>query len=69
MLLRLELSAPGSQLLGGQHQLYNVCLTAHGIIMIYFVVVPSMAGFANYMAPVLVGSPDMAFPRLNNLSF
>jgi len=37
--------------------------------MIYFMVVPSMAGFANYMAPVLVGAPDMAFPRLNNISF
>ena len=69
VLLRLELSAPGSQFLGGQHQIYNVIVTTHGIIMIYFVVVPSMAGFANYIAPVLIGSPDMAFPRLNNLSF
>lgn len=36
---------------------------------LYFMVVPAMAGFANYMAPVLVGAPDMAFPRLNNVSF
>lgn len=69
VLIRLELSAPGSQYLGGNHQLYNVIATTHGIMMIYFMVVPSMAGFANYFAPMLVGAPDMAFPRLNNVSF
>jgi len=69
ILVRLELSAPGSQFLAGNHQLYNVIATTHGIMMIYFMVVPTMAGFANYMAPVLVGAPDMAFPRLNNISF
>ena len=69
VLIRLELSAPGSQFLAGDHQLYNVIATSHGIIMIYFMVVPSMAGFGNYIAPVLVGAPDMAFPRLNNVSF
>lgn len=40
VLLRLELSAPGNQYLGGQHHLYNVVVTTHGIVMIYFVVVP-----------------------------
>jgi cytochrome c oxidase subunit 1 len=69
VLIRLELSAPGTQFLAGDHQLYNVILTAHGIIMLLFVVVPAMAGFANYMVPVLIGRPDMAFPRLNNVSF
>jgi len=69
ILIRLELAAPGNQFLAGNHQLYNVVATTHGIMMIYFMVVPSMAGFANYMAPVLVGAPDMAFPRLNNISF
>ncbi|MGV2348395.1 MAG UNVERIFIED_CONTAM: cbb3-type cytochrome c oxidase subunit I [Methylobacterium ajmalii] len=59
VLIRLELSAPGNQYLAGNHQLYNVVATTHGIMMIYFMVVPSMAGFGNYMAPVLVGAPDM----------
>jgi cytochrome c oxidase subunit 1 len=69
VLIRIELSAPGTQILAGDHQLYNVIITAHGIIMLLFVVVPAMAGFANYMVPVLIGAPDMAFPRLNNISF
>lgn len=69
VLIRLELSAPGNQFLGGNHQLYNVVATTHGIMIIYFMVVPSMAGFANYFAPLIVGAPDMAFPRLNNVSF
>ena len=59
VLIRLELSAPGSQYLAGDHQLYNVIATSHGIIMIYFIVVPSMAGWANYIRPVLVGAPDI----------
>lgn len=58
VLIRLELSAPGTQFLAGDHQLYNVIITAHGIIMLLFVVVPAMAGFGNYMVPVLIGAPD-----------
>lgn len=58
VLIRLELSAPGSQFLAGNHQLFNVIITAHGLIMLLFAVVPAMAGFGNYMVPVLIGRPD-----------
>ncbi|MGB0660358.1 MAG: cytochrome c oxidase subunit I [Mangrovicoccus sp.] len=84
--MRLELMHPGVQymclegarfLIPGSPEnctpnghLWNVMITYHGVLMMFFVVIPALfGGFGNYFMPLMIGAPDMAFPRLNNLSY
>ena len=67
MVIRAELAQPGSDLVNGVE--YNRLLTNHGSVMIFLWIIPIMAGFSNYVLPLMIGAQDMAFPNLNALSF
>ena len=67
MTIRAELFKPGLQIVNPEF--FNSLTTLHGLIMIFGALMPGAVGFANWMIPMQIGAPDMAFARMNNLSF
>jgi heme/copper-type cytochrome/quinol oxidase subunit 1 len=68
--IRIELGIQGYLLVEKKFHIYNVWITAHGILMIFFMLMPIIiGGIGNSILPIHLASPDMVYPRLNNLSF
>ncbi len=67
MVIRAELFEPGLQLV--EPNFFNQMTTVHGLIMVFGAVMPAFTGLANWLIPMMIGAPDMALPRMNNLSF
>ncbi|MDX3234168.1 cytochrome c oxidase subunit I [Streptomyces sp. ME03-5709C] len=67
LVMRAELARPGTQILSNEQ--YNQAFTMHGTLMLLMFATPLFAGFANAIMPIQIGSPDVAFPRLNMLSY
>nr|YP_009922212.1 Cox1 [Metschnikowia shivogae]QMS50795.1 Cox1 [Metschnikowia shivogae] len=70
VMMRMQLSGPNPQFLNGNNQVFNVMVTGHAIAMTFLFVMPVLIGaFGNFFLPILMGAVDMAFARLNNISF
>jgi cytochrome c oxidase subunit I len=67
IIIRIQLMRPHNDFVSPQA--FNRMFTMHGTTMIFFVVIPVLFGFANYLVPLMIGARDMAFPRLNAFSF